>query len=726
MEIYECLDLTKINYLNNMSFEQYKLYCNESCKNEAERKIKYNMMKSFCEAHIKCKGKIRRIYSYTVRTPNEVGGRLYCGNSVQGLGKRIRGFLCKNWTDLDMKNAHPTIAKFLCKKHGIDTPFLNYYIENRDTICNRFGKDGKTLFLCALNDEKLNKKVKDDFFRNFDKECKKIQTTINSLPEYKHIVDTTPLDKIHNWNGSAFNRIMCVYENQILQEVITVLNSKQIEIGALMFDGLMIYPFYDQDTCKLVDYYKCDILLQQIENQINSKFEGLEMKFAYKEHNNEIEMPENYQEQLEEKQNDDGYDKVKIEFEKLHAKIVEKAVFIKEKDDNEIVIMTRSKIRDAYEHMRYTDYSGLTPKSKQFITTWLNDENIRRYIDFGVYPPPLTTPDKIYNLWTPFVMSKYTDEYIKDEEGLLEFLNHVKILCGNDEQSQDYIIKWLAQMFQYPAIKTICPTFISDEGSGKGTFLRFIGSLMGQKKILETTTPSRDVWGAFNTLMASSFFVNLNEMCKKEAQDAEGQIKGLITDSNLTINKKNQDPFVIQSYHRFLITTNKSDPINTKKGDRRNFIIRSSDEKAERTPENIEYFDNLAKLYGSLRTQRTVYDYLMGIPDMDKFHTIPMPQTEYHNDMKEQTRDIYDRFVEQLMIDNQDEHKIKYYGEEQYQLFKSWAYKNGFVYESSAVKMSLGIKRLKTTGIQSSVKTNKGFVTIYDIDELKKYYKWEL
>lgn len=726
MEIYESLDLTKINYLNNMSFEQYKLYCNESCKNEAERKIKYNMMKSFCEAHIKCKGKIRRIYSYTLRTPNEVGGRLYCGNSVQGLGKRIRGFLCKNWTDIDMKNAHPTIAKFLCKKHGIDTPFLNYYIENRDTICNRFGKDGKTLFLCALNDEKLNKKVKDDFFRNFDKECKKIQITINSLPEYKHIVDTTPLDKIHNWNGSAFNRIMCVYENQILQEVITVLNSKQIEIGALMFDGLMIYPFYDEDNSKLIDYYKCDLLLKQIETHVNSKFEELEMKFAYKEHNNEIVMPENYQEQLEEKQNDDGYDKVKLEFEKTHAKIIEKAVFIKEKEDNEIVIMTRSKIRDAYEHIRYTDYSGLTPKSKQFITTWLNDENIRRYIDFGVYPPPLTTPDKIYNLWTPFVISKYTDEYIKDEDGLNEFLNHVKILCGNEESTKDYLVKWLAQMFQYPAIKTICPTLISNEGAGKGTFLRFIGNLMGQKKILETTTPSRDVWGAFNTLMASSFFVNLNEMCKKEAQDAEGQIKGLITDSNLTINKKNQDPFVIQSYHRFLITSNKSDPINSKKGDRRNLIIESSNEKADRTPENIEYFEKLAKLYDSIRTQRTVYDYLMSIPDMDKFRMIPMPQTEYQNDMKEQTRDIYDRFVEQLMIDNQDKDNLKYYGEEQYQLFKSWSYKNGFVYESSAIKMGLGIKRLKINGIQTAVKTHKGFVTIYNIDELKKFYKWEL
>jgi hypothetical protein len=724
MELYENFDLTKIKFLNQLTFEQYKPYCNTSCKNEAERKIKYNMLKSFCEAFIKCKGQIRRIYSYTLKTPNEVGGRLYCGNSVQGLGRRIRGFLCKDWTDIDMKNAHPVIARYLCKKNNIETPMLNYYIENRDVICARLGKDGKTMFLCALNDDKINKKVKDKFFNDFDKECKMIQSKINSIPEYKHIVDTTPLDKSYNWNGSAFNRIMCVYENKILQEVITVLNSKDLKIGALMFDGIMIYPLKNEDG-SLVDYYKDENLLNDIYRHIENKFEGLNMNFAYKEHNDEIVIPENYETKiLEEREKDDGYDIIKKQFEKSHAKIVEKAVFIKEKSNDEIVVMTRTKIRDAYEHMKYTDYSGDQPKSKQFISTWLLDDNIRQYTDFGVYPPPLKVLNGIYNMWRPFAISKHVDEYEKDEEGLKLFINHIKILCGNEDTVKDYIIKWFAQMFQYPAIKTIAPTFISEEGAGKGSLIdELISPMMGNCKILPTTTPSRDVWGPFNSLMASSFLVNLNEMNKKEAQDAEGQIKGLITDPRLNINKKNQDPYEIKSYHRFLITTNKKDPINTKKGDRRNLIIESSSEKADKTPENIKYFEDLRESFRSIRTQRTIYDYLMNIPDMDKFHTIPMPQTDYQNDMKEQNRDLHDRFVEHLTIENQKEKEIKLYGEDQYQLFKSWLHKNGFNYETSSVKMSLGIKRLKLNGIQSSIKDRQGYKTIYNIDELKIHYK---
>lgn len=726
MELYERLSLAKINFLNEMTFNEFKRHCSSSCKNEAERKIKYDMMKNFCQANIKAKGQIRRIYAYTMKTPNEVGGRLYCGNSIQGLSKQFRGFLCNRMTDIDMKNAHPTIARYLCKINNIDCPNLSYYIEHRDQIIERFGKDGKTVFLKALNDDKLNIKIKDEFFKAFDKECKAIQKAINGLPQYKHIVETTPLEKFYNWDGSAFNRIMCVYENKILQEAITVINSKDIEISALMFDGLMIYPFngWDKDE-QDKDYYDCPWLLREIETKVNNVFQGLNMTFTYKAHSTEIKMPENFEKQLEEKEKekvaaDDCYDKVKEEFEKTHAKIVSKAIYIEEKGNDEINIMTRSKLKDAYEHMKYVDYSGEKPKTKAFISVWLQDENIHKYEDMGVYPPPMTTPKTIYNLWKPFAVSKYTGDYEKDEIGLQKFLNHIKILCGNEEKVAEYIVQWFAQMFQFPAVKTIAPTFISEEGAGKGTLLELLGYLMGGKKIIESTKPSRDVWGNFNSAMSNSFFINLNEMCKKEAQEAEGQIKGLITDANLMINKKNQDTYEIQSFHRFLITSNNEDPINTKKGDRRNVIIRSSDEKVG----DIDYFSDLHKIYKQVLTQRTIYDHLMSIKGMDKFHSIPRPQTEYQEDMKDLKRSLYDRWIEDLTREKENDYEIEFYGEKQCDDFKRWMTKNSITnFETNSIKMALAVKRLKLPGVESGVRGGtKGNKTVYNIPALKAHY----
>ncbi len=116
------------------------------------------------------------------------------------------------------------------------------HIANRETILAEFKNrdEAKELFLCALNKDSLSKAIKHKFFNSFDKECKEIQKPMINIKEYDEIIETVPEDKKFNWNGSAINRIMCYYENLILQEVISVINKKGFEIAALMFDGFMV------------------------------------------------------------------------------------------------------------------------------------------------------------------------------------------------------------------------------------------------------------------------------------------------------------------------------------------------------------------------------------------------------------------------------------------------------------------------------------------------------
>ena len=117
MELTERLPLEKIAYLSKMSFDEYKPHSAVRVKGDAQKKVQYNILMAFCRANLKAKGEIRRIYSHTL---NEVGGRLYCGNSIQGLPRNIRGFLCRDiMTDIDFKNCHPTIVRYLCNKNKI-------------------------------------------------------------------------------------------------------------------------------------------------------------------------------------------------------------------------------------------------------------------------------------------------------------------------------------------------------------------------------------------------------------------------------------------------------------------------------------------------------------------------------------------------------------------------------------------------------------------------------
>ena len=129
----------------------------------------------------------------------------------------------------------------------------------------------------------------------------------------------------------------------------------------------------------------------------------------------------------------------------------------------------------------------------------------RCYEDIGMYPHPLKCPTEHYNMWTPFAM-ELIHEY-EDKPNKRDFiLNHIKIICGNDPHVTDYYIKWIAQMIQYPAIKTICPTFISKQGAGKSQIVyTMMSGMLGESKVFETTDPSRDVWGQFNGQMANSF-----------------------------------------------------------------------------------------------------------------------------------------------------------------------------------------------------------------------------
>jgi hypothetical protein len=198
-------------------------------------------------------------------------------------------------------------------------------------------------------------------------------------------------------------------------------------------------------------------------------------------------------------------------------------------------------------------------------------------------------------------------------------------------------------MIQFPEVKTVVITMISNEGAGKGTLMKLFAKMLGNKKILETSTPSRDVFGSFNSLMSDYFLVNLNELSKAETKGNEGQFKQMVTDGKLTINSKGVSQFQIDSYHRFFITTNNLDPINTKKDDRRNIIIRSSDEKIG----DKNYFNEINEYLDDEAIVKSVYEYFKTIKNMDKFGSLPLPVTNYHSNLKEGNRDIVDQWLEE-------------------------------------------------------------------------------
>jgi hypothetical protein len=280
-----------------------------------------------------------------------------------------------------------------------------------------------------------------------------------------------------------------------------------------------------------------------------------------------------------------------------------------------------------------------------------------------------------------------------------------------------YLIKWIGQMIQYPAIKTICPTIISKQGAGKGTLMRLIEKMMGKSKCLETTQPSRDVWGQFNSVMTNAFFVNLNELSKKDTVEVEGIFKGLITDPTLHINAKGINQVEINSYHRFLITTNKEDPIKTSEDDRRNLIIRSSDEMCG----NKGYFKKLYELLDDEITIRTCYDYFKSIPNLDKFNEIEIPKTEYQSNLKRLELSPPEQFLIEMC--GKKEGIVEMLSKELYDQFMSFTLAHNIEYSTTPLKFAVKLANLKINGFEKGRHTKKGETKMMDIDKIKKHFK---
>ncbi len=716
MEIEERVSMDRLRWLIRMKMSEFQaLLRNKEHYTDSEIRDYYTSILDLCRTMIKALGKIKRVYR---QTNPECGGRMFSGGSLQGVPNTIRGFLMRDvGTDIDMVNAHVVILLYVCKKHNISCPHLQYYCNNRDICLSKFASrdEGKNAFLKSINSDSLNRNNKHMpiEFVNFDKESKLIQKQIITLPEYKHIVDSVPDNKSFNKTGSALNRILCYYENEILHHAIQVVISKQIEIAILMFDGLMVYG----------NYYNTPELLDEIEAAVESAMPGLHMKWAYKPHDTTIQITdEELANILSTSSPEKLFDAMATEFEKTHLKIINKSIFIKH-TDSQLMYFTRPQLCLSYAHMKYEEeqftmagkYKGLI--SKSFINYWATEyEHIRTKDDVDIYPDPTECPDNIFNLWRPFAMELEKGSYTRKPDALSVILNHIKILCNHDIPVYDYFIKWIAQMIQYPAEKTIMPTFISAEGAGKGTMFRLFEKMLGRDKVFETTNPARDVWGDFNGIMTTCYLVNINELSKRDTVEAEGKIKGLITDNSLTINQKGVAQYKIKSYHRFIATTNKEEPINSTVGDRRNLIIRSSDEKKG----DVKYFEYIHGLLEDIDVVRTCYDYFRSIPGMDKFRDIPMPHTEYHDNIKELSRSPIEHWLCDFTREHINEENITLQSTKIYDLFREWCGNNGIKYEIDCVKLNIRLTNMNIQGIFKGPHTRFGKTKIFDINMLRK------
>ena len=384
--------------------------------------------------------------------------------------------------------------------------------------------------------------------------------------------------------------------------------------------------------------------------------------------------------------------------------------------------MSKKQLIDSYEHMSCGINSKGVPIS--FIQKWTYcNDGISKKDSMQIYPNPTQCPRNIFNLWRPFAMELIKTPYEKDTEGLEIMLKHILILCNNEKPVYDYFIGWIALMIQQPEVKTTCITLISKEGAGKGSLMKSFSNMMGDSKVLETKDPARDVWGQFNGIMTDAFLVNLNEMEMADTKQAEGKIKALITDPQMTINLKGVNQFKIISSHHFIITANeKKEVIKTTKDDRRKLIIRSSDELIG----NKKYFDKMYALLDKIELIRTLYDYFKTY-DLKDYNYKQIPSTEYQDDLKELSVSAPENWLEFFTRSRKPNivygvDSVEMLGKNVFEVFMCWKNENNIKYETTPIQLGMKLKNLKIDGISKGRDLAQGKTKVFDMIKLRKYF----
>jgi len=702
------------------------------------------------------------------KKPRHKYGRVFPVKSLglTCLSKKIRNTLIKGkYIDFDIKNAQPEIIYNICKSNNLidNFPHIEGYVLRREDILQEVTyryqvtrDDAKKLFIRLaffgtfygwLEELGLDTKIQPTLFINgFKEELNKIA---NIIRQHNPILYETCRKQKEakgktNIIGSMFSLYLQDYEENIM-DVATNWISNNTKImdyqNSIYKENIYEFDGFKLNEEKVYYYGGHELIITNLENII-LKVTGFKLQIEVKpiEKFFEIEYtryiyPEEIQEKEKEKEKDYTltdeeterlFENFVIDFEKTHCKIINKAFFMKTTRD-EFIPLSHSQLMTGYSHEYYLekvyDDKGILigTKKKKFLTAWLSHEyNIKKFEDVKIYPNNSLCPSDIFNLWKPFAMELLTDKYEPNIKGRDILLNHIKVLCNYDEVVYNYLIAWIAQMIQYPEVKSICPVLISKQGAGKSTFLQLMSKMLGSSKYFETTSPSRDVWGQFNGRMASAFLVNLNELSKKDTIDVEGYIKGLITDSTIFINNKGVNGFEIPSYHRFIITTNKDDGgIRTSDDDRRNVIIRSSDDKIG----DKEYFNKMYELLEDINVIRTCYDYFKNIEGMKDFGKISLPVTEYQKNLKELSRSPEESWLIDFTTENDDKEEVENLGVETYNEFKNWCVNNGLEnYNTTCLKLGVKLTNMNINGISKGKHTNKGYTKIFNIKKLKKHF----
>jgi hypothetical protein len=327
------------------------------------------------------------------------------------------------------------------------------------------------------------------------------------------------------------------------------------------------------------------------------------------------------------------------------------------------------KINNDITFLNLTDlnlhFQNVFIKKTPFLAFWLKDPARQTYHSVGVYPHDVQCPDGVLNIWTGYAVEKISP----NDTDIEPILNHLKIITKEDVM-YEFLLDWLANMFQYPSSKSVMIVIQGQEGSGKSVVCDLISAMMGDSAI-EITDVKENLFGRFNGILSRKVFVNINETDRKDMNAFFEKMKAYITSPTITIEEKGQKKYMEQSLLHFITTSQNDNVFKITEESRRYAYFETSNELCG----NTEYFNDLFMVVEKKSSQRAFYDFLMNRPVKRKLTIKDIPITEAMRQQFVLNRDPIEdyaiQFVDELTA------------QENYNAYKMFIKNQGLQYEQS-------------------------------------------
>jgi len=253
-------------------------------------------------------------------------------------------------------------------------------------------------------------------------------------------------------------------------------------------------------------------------------------------------------------------------------------------------------------------------KPRDFCSHWRADPNKRSYAKMDMYPPPLSCPEGVFNLWSGFDIKG--DASLGKCEPFLEHLGHIK-------EGKDYIINWISWIVQNPGKKTlICPVLRGKPGCGKSLIVDILIKMFGSK-LAHSTGKMSEIFEKHSHIRNGRIFINIDEMDAKSGYTHNEVLKNATTAETLTYEPKGINPSVQTNFNNFFVTTNNDKSVVYQEGERRYAPFDMDDELVG----NHEYFDALIEWSNDENNIASLFNYFNNV-DLSNVNLKLIPQTE--------------------------------------------------------------------------------------------------